>query len=506
MYAFDYHRPQSVTEAAKLLCVEPEAKLLAGGHTLLPTMKQRLASPKVIIDLSRVAELKGIDKRGNNLVIGAMTTHDEVATSAVVKGAIAGLTEVAAGVGDPQVRNRGTIGGSVANNDPAADYPAALLALAASIGTNKREISADAFFKGLFATALDDGEIITRISFPVPAKFAYVKFANPASKYALVGVAVAQTGKEARVAVTGAGNNGAFRMAAWRGARQELVGASAGRNLDQAGRHDERHACRCRLSRASRRRAGRAGGGQSGVACPLAALVACGDGFAMTRGVRVGGMLRRLRRLLPHPGLSSLQEWGEGGHGDCHGHDDVGGVRAAGGQGNRMAGLNDPETLKASIPGCESLEKLSDTEMKAVGQGQDRPHRARFKGEVHLSDIEPPNGYRIGGEGQGGVAGFAKGGAKVRLDDAAAAARCSLRRRRPGRRQDRPARLPADRRPRQASSPASSSPTSPRRCRLEAGPIADGPAERPSRVSRSDTRQVSEKASCLGAIAAMFPR
>jgi aerobic carbon-monoxide dehydrogenase medium subunit len=214
MYAFDYHRPQSVAEAAKLLASSPEAKLLAGGHTLLPTMKQRLANPKVIVDLARVAELKGIDRRGNSLSIGAMTTHDEVATSSVVRGAIAGLCEVAAGIGDPHVRNRGTIGGSVANNDPAADYPAALLALAATIGTNKREIGADAFFKGLFSTALDEGEIITRISFPVPAKFAYVKFANPASKYALVGVAVAQTGKEARVAVTGAGNDGAFRVPA----------------------------------------------------------------------------------------------------------------------------------------------------------------------------------------------------------------------------------------------------------------------------------------------------
>ena len=214
MYAFNYHRPQSVAEAAKLLASNSEAKLLAGGHTLLPTMKQRLASPKVIVDLSRVAELKGIDKRGSSLVIGAMTTHDEVATSAVVKGAIAGLAEVAGGIGDPHVRNRGTIGGSVANNDPAADYPAALLALGASIGTNKREIAADAFFKGLFGTALDEGEIITRISFPVPAKFAYVKFANQASKYALVGVAVAQTGKETRVAVTGAGSDGAFRVPA----------------------------------------------------------------------------------------------------------------------------------------------------------------------------------------------------------------------------------------------------------------------------------------------------
>jgi carbon-monoxide dehydrogenase medium subunit len=209
MYAFQYHRPQSVADAAKLL--SGEAKLLAGGHTLLPAMKLRLAKPEALIDLSRVAELKGIQKSGNALVIGAMSTHDEVATSAAVRGAIAGLCDVAGGIGDQHVRNRGTIGGSVANNDPAADYPAALLALGATVTTNKREIKADDFFKGLFETALGEGEIITRIAFPVPGKFAYAKFANPASRYALVGVAVAQTGRDARVAVTGAGSKGVFR-------------------------------------------------------------------------------------------------------------------------------------------------------------------------------------------------------------------------------------------------------------------------------------------------------
>jgi carbon-monoxide dehydrogenase medium subunit len=209
MYAFQYHRPQSVADAAKLLT--GEAKLLAGGHTLIPTMKARLANPSALIDLGRVTELRGIQKKGSGVDIGAMTTHDEVANSAEVRSAIAGLCEVAAAIGDPHVRHRGTIGGSVANNDPAADYPAALLALAATVVTNKREIKADDFFKGLFSTALGDGEIITRIAFPVPAKFAYVKFANPASRYALVGVAVAQTAGGARVAVTGAGSNGVFR-------------------------------------------------------------------------------------------------------------------------------------------------------------------------------------------------------------------------------------------------------------------------------------------------------
>jgi len=209
MYGFQYHRPASLADAAKLLT--GDAKLLAGGHTLIPTMKQRLANPSALIDLSRVAELRGIEKASGGIVIGAMTTHDEVANSPVVRAAIGGLCDVAEEIGDPHVRNRGTIGGSLANNDPAADYPAGALALSATIATNKREIKADDFFQGLFSTALGEGEIITRITFPVPTKFAYMKFANPASRYALVGVAVAQTSGGPRVAVTGAGSNGVFR-------------------------------------------------------------------------------------------------------------------------------------------------------------------------------------------------------------------------------------------------------------------------------------------------------
>lgn len=237
MHAFAYHRPQSVADAARLLASNTEAKLLAGGHTLLPTMKLRLAAPKAIVDLGRVAELKGLDRKGNALVIGAMTTHAEVADSAVVRSSIAGLTALAGVIGDPHVRHRGTIGGSVANNDPAADYPAALLALGATIATDKREIKADDFFKGLFATALQDGEIVTRISLPVPAKFGYAKFPNPASRYALVGVAVAQANGQARVAVTGAGNNGVFRHAAMEAAlakswsAQSLDGIATDANL-----------------------------------------------------------------------------------------------------------------------------------------------------------------------------------------------------------------------------------------------------------------------------------
>lgn len=211
MYAFNYHRPATARQAAGLLSKKEDAKLLAGGHTLLPTMKQRLASPAHLVDLGACVELKGIARKGRTVVIGAMTTHAEVAASAEVQEAIPGLAWLASHIGDPHVRHRGTIGGSVANNDPAADYPAACLALGAIIVTNTRKIAADDFFTGLYETALEEGEIITRIVFPVPSRAAYAKFRNPASRYALVGVFVAKRGPEVRVAVTGAGESGVFR-------------------------------------------------------------------------------------------------------------------------------------------------------------------------------------------------------------------------------------------------------------------------------------------------------
>jgi carbon-monoxide dehydrogenase medium subunit len=203
MHNFSYQRPASLAEAAKLL--SGEAKLLAGGMTLLPTLKQRLAQPSVLVDLGAMAELKGIKAEGGGITIGAMTTHAEVAQSAEVKRTIPALAVLAEGIGDPQVRNRGTIGGSISNNDPAADYPAGLVGLGATVITNKRKIAADDFFKGLFETALGDGEIVTAVSFPKPEKAGYAKFPNPASRYAMVGVFVAKTGGGVRVAVTGAG-------------------------------------------------------------------------------------------------------------------------------------------------------------------------------------------------------------------------------------------------------------------------------------------------------------
>ena len=205
MYNFDYQRPQSVADAAKAIAGKDEAKLLAGGMTLIPTLKQRLAKPSDLVDLGRIAELKGIKRDGNAIVIGAMTRHAEVASSDAVKSAIPALAHLAECIGDPQVRNRGTIGGSLANNDPAADYPAAVLGLNATVITNKRRIAADDFFKGMFETALGQDEIITAVSFPVAEKAGYSKFPNPASRYAIVGVFVARTGGQVRVAVTGAG-------------------------------------------------------------------------------------------------------------------------------------------------------------------------------------------------------------------------------------------------------------------------------------------------------------
>lgn len=212
MYAFTYERPKNVADAVKLLKKADDAKILAGGQTLLPAMKLRLASPATIVDLSGVKGLSGIKASGKAVVIGAMTKHAEVMTSAAVQKAIPALAHLVSLIGDPAVRNKGTIGGSLANNDPSADYPAAALGLGATVHTNKRKIEADKFFKGLFETALADDEIIESVSFPVPEKAGYEKFPNPASRFALVGVFVSKSKDGVRVAVTGAGEGGVFRV------------------------------------------------------------------------------------------------------------------------------------------------------------------------------------------------------------------------------------------------------------------------------------------------------
>jgi carbon-monoxide dehydrogenase medium subunit len=203
MYAFELTRAKTVAEAAAALG-RTGGKALAGGQSLIGAMKLRLAQPGTLVDLSGIPELRGIKKEGDTLVIGAMTRHAQVASSADVKGAIPALAALAQGIGDRQVRNMGTLGGSVANNDPAACYPAAVLGLGATVITNKRRIAADDFFKGMYETALAADELITAVSFPVPKKAGYAKFANPASRFALVGVFVAQTAGGVRVAVTGA--------------------------------------------------------------------------------------------------------------------------------------------------------------------------------------------------------------------------------------------------------------------------------------------------------------
>ncbi len=211
MYQFNYKKAGSQDDAISAAGSAEDPKFLAGGMTLIPTLKQRLAQPSDLIDLAGIDGMVGIIDNGDSITIGAMTRHVDVANSDVVKNKIPALASLAGNIGDPQVRNRGTIGGSIANNDPAADYPAAVLGLNATIITNKREIAADDFFDGLFTTALDEDELLTAVKFPVADKAGYAKFPNPASRYALVGVMVAQTGGETRVAVTGASQDGVFR-------------------------------------------------------------------------------------------------------------------------------------------------------------------------------------------------------------------------------------------------------------------------------------------------------
>lgn len=210
MYDFAYEKPGSLDEAIRTLGADPEARPLAGGQTLIPVLKQRLNKPTTVVDLAKLG-LSGIKPSGTGVTIGAMTTHGEIARSSEVKSRIPALAELAGLIGDEQVRHRGTIGGSLANYDPAADYPAAALALGATIRTNKRAIKAEDFFQGMFTTALEPGELITEVEFPAAEKAAYEKFRNPASRYAIVGVFVAKTKDGPRVAVTGAGQNGAFR-------------------------------------------------------------------------------------------------------------------------------------------------------------------------------------------------------------------------------------------------------------------------------------------------------
>lgn len=242
MHSFSYVKATSLKNAGDTLAANAEAKLLSGGMTLLPTMKARLAQPSHLVDIAGLSELTGIEAKDGKLTIGAATRHVEVSRSAVVKKAIPALAYLAGIIGDPQVRNRGTIGGSLANNDPAADYPSAALALNATIITNRREIKADDYFQGLFATALEAGEMIVKVVFPVPAKAAYEKFPHPASGYAMTGSFVSQAGKEVRVAITGAGP-GVFRWKDAEAALSKKLDAAAldKLNVDAADLNEDMH-------------------------------------------------------------------------------------------------------------------------------------------------------------------------------------------------------------------------------------------------------------------------
>ena len=227
MYSTTYHRPATVADAVKLLKKADDGKLLAGGQTLIPAMKTRLAAPSDVVDLRHIKELKGIKVSGKNVTIGAGTTHAEVASNEKLMKVCHSMCELASHIGDPHVRHMGTIGGSVANNDPAADYPAAMVALGATIHTNKREIAAEKFFTGLFETALKDDEVVIAVSFTAPAKCGYEKFRNPASRYAMTGVFVAKGKDGVRVAVTGAGDDGVFRSKEIEAALSKKFDASA---------------------------------------------------------------------------------------------------------------------------------------------------------------------------------------------------------------------------------------------------------------------------------------
>lgn len=243
MYTFDYVRAGSIDDAANVRELNPDARYLAGGQTLIPTLKQRLAKPSMLIDLRTVADLKGIHRSGTAFGLGAMTTHQEVCASAELRAACPALCHLAGEIADPAVRSRGTIGGALANNDPASDYPAAMLALGATIVTNKRKIVADDFFQGLFTTALQAGELITGVGFQLPDKAGYAKFSQRASRFALVGVFVAKFGSTVRVAVTGAGEAGVFRVPSMEAALSAdfTVAALAGQQVSAAGLMSDLH-------------------------------------------------------------------------------------------------------------------------------------------------------------------------------------------------------------------------------------------------------------------------
>jgi carbon-monoxide dehydrogenase medium subunit len=235
MHDMAFYRPASLAAAAAAFAAAGEAAYIAGGHTLVPAMKARLRAPEALVDLAAVPGLAGMSQAGDRLWVGAMTRHADVATGA---GAIPGLAALAGQIGDAQVRNRGTLGGVIANNDPAADYPAAVLALDAIVETDRGSHAADAYFQGMFTTALVDGEIITRVGFKLPTRSAYAKFRHPASRYAIVGVFVADFGGSYRVAVTGAGP-GVFR---WANAEQALAAGGAVPALDADGLNTDIHA------------------------------------------------------------------------------------------------------------------------------------------------------------------------------------------------------------------------------------------------------------------------
>lgn len=348
----------------------PDAQAIAGGQSLLPMMKQRFAAPGTIVDLQSLG-LSGVRREGTTIVVGAMTRHDVVATDPLVRTQLPGLALLASRIGDRQVRARGTIGGSLANNDPNACYPAAILALGATVRTDRREIPADAFFAGLYTTVLLPGEIILEVVFPRARAGHYEKLPHPASRFAMVGVFLAHGPSGIRVAVTGAAQTGVFR---WHAAEERLA-EQWSPNVDDI---------------------------------PLASENLCADlhGSAAYRASLAHTLLSRAVKAIkvPPQEIETMKMTGE---------------RLIGAPRETVwRGLNDPRVLQTAIPGCESLEGTVGQGMDATTKIRIGPISARFTGRVMFTDVNPANGYVMSGEGQGGGAGFAKGRAGVKLEDA----------------------------------------------------------------------------------------
>ena len=414
MYSVDYRRPKTLAAAIDML-QSSGGKPLAGGQSLIGAMKLRLAQPGVLVDLGAIDELRGIRREGNSLIIGSMTRHAEVAEAEEVRFAIPALAALASQIADCQVRNMGTLGGSLASNDPAADYPAGVLALGATIHTSKRCIPADEFFVGMYETALDEAELITAVEFPIPKRAAYVKFEQPASGYALVGVFVADGVDGVRVAVTGASSS-VFRVGEMERALAGSFTPTAARSVVVAAEdmstdlHGSAEYRAHLVSMLAARAVAQALDGNGGsIAQPsLAPDRARNDRTSHPAAPNAGEAVASKARSGPDQAQGTRKKKGFAM--------EMSGTRIVPDSVERTyEAILDPEFLKECVAGCESIERLSEHEYRAVAAIKIGPVGARFTVLMTLSELDPPHGYLMTFEGQGGAAGFGKGRARVTL-------------------------------------------------------------------------------------------